>query len=72
MNSKIDSKIGAIIGIGIFAGLAGVFGYWEYQQVSGLEQEKSTLWSKIGELNSSVEGWKAAHHEKELLIEGCS
>ncbi len=70
MLTKIDSKIGVIIGISIVAGLAGAFGYWEYQQVAELQQEKSGLWTKIGELNSSIEGWKAAHHEKELLIQG--
>ncbi len=70
MNTKIDSKIVTIIGISIFAGLAAFFGYWQYQQAAGLVQEKSQLWTKIGELNSSVEGWKSAHHEKELLIQG--
>jgi|GEM_PF-6616311 len=37
MNSKIDSKIAAIIGIGIFAGIAAAYSYWEYQQLSELE-----------------------------------
>lgn len=60
MSLKFDSKIGAIIGIGIFAGLAGAFGFFEYQQVSSLEKEKSDLWTKIWYLNQSIEGWKSA------------
>ena len=69
--------IGIVIGISIFAGLASFLGYWEYQQGSGLEQEKSEHWTKIwyleqenSTLHSEVEGWKTAHKEKELLIEG--
>jgi len=76
--------IGIVIGISIFAGLASFLGYWEYQQGSGLEQqrsvleqEKSELWTKIwyleqekSTLHGEVEGWKTAHKEKDLLIEG--
>ncbi|MEM2761129.1 MAG: hypothetical protein QXU32_10370 [Nitrososphaerales archaeon] len=63
----MDSKV-VTIGILFFAVLAGAFGYWQYQQLSGLEQEKFNLSSKIRELESQVDAWKATNEHNTTLI----